>query len=331
MFKIKSLFLITLLLSTTVNYCQYTDVINSNQPGKSMGAFSVGETVFQAELGFYGYNEKHNLQYYEASGLGSDLTLRYGAFLEQLEFILDLQYQYEWYEATLEDKTSSGLSQTFFGAKYLIYDPLKKHDKTKPNLYSWKANHKFSWKQFIPAVGVYGGLNFNLASADAFTRPGYPEDPKVSPKLAVITQNQLGRYVLVINIIADKIGSDRQSLDYVVTLTRGFSPRWSGFIENDGFNSDFYADYYFRGGAAYLVKQNIQIDASIGSNLKDTPSIWGGGIGISWRFDQNYKEILLRIPGDKKDKDKDKKKSKKDKEKEKAKKRADEVEVEKTN
>ena len=330
MFKTKSLLLFSILISSTFSYCQYTDVINSNQPGKSMGAFSVGETVFQAELGFYGYNEKHNLQYYEASGLGSDLMLRYGAFLEQLEFILDIQFQQEWYEATLVDKSSFGLSQTFFGAKYLIYDPLKKHDKTKPNLYSWKANHKFSWKQFIPAVGVYGGFNFNLAG-DTFIRPGYPEDPTISPKLALITQNQLGRYVLVLNIIADKIGSERQSLDYVITLTRGFSPRWSGFIENDGFNSDFYADYYFRGGAAYLLKQNVQIDASIGSNLKDTPSIWGGGFGISWRFDQNYQETMLRIPSDKKDKDKDKKKKKKTKENEKAKKRVDEVEVEKTN
>lgn len=330
MFKIKSLVYFLFLLSTTIHYGQYTDVINSNQPGKSMGAFAVGQTVFQAELGLYGYSESHSLQGYDANGFGTDLSLRYGAFLEQLEFILELQYQLEWYQAPLVDKSTAGLSQTILGAKYLIYDPLKKHDKTKPNLYSWKANHKFSWKQFIPAVGVYGGLNFNLADNN-FERPGYPDEPTVSPKFMAITQNQFGRYVLVMNFIVDKIGSERQSLDYVITLTRGFSPRWSGFIENDGFNSDFYADLYFRGGAAYLLKKNIQIDASVGSNFKDTPSIFGGGIGLSWRFDENYKETMLRIPSDKKKEVKKKKKSGKKEDKTKKRKDEVEVEVEKTN
>ncbi len=326
MLKIKLLLLLPLLFTASLNYAQFTDVINSNRPGLSMGAFSVGKTVFQAELGFYGYDESHDTQNYDAQGIGSNLSLRYGAFLEQLEFDLQLQYQQEWYQANLVDNSTSGLSQSIIGAKYLVYDPLKKQDKTKPNLYSWKANHKFSWKQFIPAVAVYAGANLNLAG-DSFARPGIPEDPSISPKAMIITQNQLGRYVFVTNIIADKIGSDLQSIDYVVTLTRGINQRWSAFIESNGYYGDYYSDAFIRGGAAYLVKQNIQIDASISTNFKSTPSIFGGGIGVSWRFDQNYQEVMTRIPNDDKDKDK----NKKDKKKDKSKKRLDEVEVEKTN
>ena len=69
----------------------------------------------------------------------------------------------------------------------------------------------------------------------------------------------------------------------------------------------------FRLGAAYLLKENLQIDASIGANIKDTPSYMLAGIGVSWRFDENYKEIFLRIQGDDKNdkKGKDKKKKKK--------------------
>ncbi|KAB1154858.1 transporter [Flavobacterium luteum] len=323
MFKIKSLLLVSLLLYTTAHYGQFTDVINSNRPGESMAAFSVGKTVFQAELGLYGFKEKHELLNYEANGFGSNLDFRYGAFLEQLEFIVNFQYQYENFTAPMVNINQNGLKKTIIGAKFLVYDPYKKYIE-KPNLYSWKANHKFSYRQFIPAVGIYAGLNINL-SDNVFIRPQIPNDPNISPKFMVLTQNQFGKFVLCTNIILDKFSSEKQSIDYVVTLTRGFNSRWSGFLENQGFNSDYYSDAIFRTGAAFLVKQNIQIDASIGVNYKDTPSVLAGGVGLSWRFDKNYSEVLYRIPKEK-DKKKSKADKKKDKKKEKDKKRLDEIE-----
>jgi hypothetical protein len=42
--------------------------------------------------------------------------------------------------------------------------------------------------------------------------------------------------------------------------------KWSGFVENQGFKSDFYSDR--RGGVAYLINNNLQIDASISTILK---------------------------------------------------------------
>ena len=39
---------------------QYTEQINSNRPGYSIGAFSVGKGVIQAETGFEFRNYKHN-------------------------------------------------------------------------------------------------------------------------------------------------------------------------------------------------------------------------------------------------------------------------------
>lgn len=320
MVSIRSFFLFFAFLTTTLNYSQFTDVINSNRPGESMGGFSVGKTVFQAELGIYGINEKHDVNDYKANGYGSKLSLRYGAILEQLEFNLDLQYQKDWYKSDLINETRSGLKQTTLGVKYLFYDPNKKPDK-KPNFMSWKANHKFSYKNLIPSVGLYAGVNIN--SRDPFSSP---KEPKISPKAVLITQNQFGKQVLVINFIADKIATDYSSYSYIITLTRGFDPRWSGFIENQGIKSDFYSDVIFRGGAAFLIQENIQIDASVGTNYKDTPSLFFGGIGLSWRFDENYSEVMTRIPKEKKGKD-DKGKDKKGKDKNK--KRLDEVEGEK--
>ncbi|HEX9981119.1 MAG TPA: transporter [Flavobacterium sp.] len=310
-------FVITGLLIASTASAQFTDVINSNRPGQSMAAFSVGRTVFQAETGLYGINENHDLLKYDASGYGAELNLRYGAFFEQFEIILESQYQRDHYQSETIDEYRSGLRQMRLGAKYLVYDPNKNYER-KPNLYSWRANHSFNWHDFIPAVGVYAGFNMNF-----FNSPysGLGEE-KISPKVMLLTQNQFGRWVLVGNIYVDKIITNYMTYGYVVTVTRGFNDRWSGFIENQGIKSDLYADGIFRLGAAFLIKENIQVDASIGKNIKETPGIITGGIGLSWRFDENYKDVFIRAPEDEKGKDKDKKdkKAKKDK-----KKRVDEV------
>lgn len=319
MMNIKTFFLLGFILISTTQYAQYTDIINSNRPGKSMSAFSVGKTVIQAEVGLYGIREKHDLSRYEANGFGTELDVRYGAFFDQFEFTLNTQYQYDWYQAPLINDTRGGFKQVTVGAKYLVYDPFIKQDK--PNIYSWKANHKFNWKQFIPAVAVYAGLNFNLGD-NPFT---FPTDRTISPKVMVITQHHFGsKWVWVNNIIADKYMTDYPTLGIISTMTRGFNMRWSGFLEFQGYKSDWYADTVFRLGAAYLVRENIQLDASFTKNVKDTPSLLLANVGMAWRFDSNYETNYKRVKGEKKSK-KDKKSKT-----EKGKKRKDEVELEKT-
>ena len=319
MMNIKTFFLVGFLLISATQYAQYTDIINSNRPGKSMSAFSVGKTVIQAEVGLYGIREDHDLSRYEANGFGTELDVRYGAFFDQFEFTLNTQYQYDWYQAPLINDTRGGFKQVTVGAKYLVYDPFIKQDK--PNIYSWKANHKFNWKQFIPAVAVYAGVNFNLGD-NPFT---FQTDRTISPKVMVITQNHFGsKWVWVNNIIADKYMTDYPTLGIISTMTRGFNMRWSGFLEFQGYKSDWYADTVFRLGAAYLVRENIQLDASFTKNVKDTPSFLLANVGMAWRFDSNYETNYKRVKGEKKSK-KDKKSKA-----EKGKKRKDEVELEKT-
>ncbi len=318
MFKTKLLAIAITVFTTISSFGQFTDVINSNRPGESMAAFSVGKNVYQIESGLYGINEKHALLGTKATGFGVDLNFRAGLFFEQLEFILELQHQTDSYQTALGTEGRSALKQTIIGAKYLIYDPYKNYEE-KQNIMSWKANHKFKWRQFIPAVAAYAGVNLNFDNPYTFEN-----DPVISPKIMVMTQNQFsGGLVFVTNIIVDKVTTDFPSYGYVITLTKGFNEKWSGFLENQAYKSDFYSDVLFRGGAAYLIKENIQLDASVTSNFKDTPSIFYGGIGVSWRFDKNYKPVLIQSGKDKKEDDKDKK-GKKDKKK----KRKDQIEPE---
>lgn len=279
MCKIKTLIIVAFFMFPLMQYGQYTDQINSNRPGETMSAFSVGKSVIQVESGIYGIKENHSIQNYDANGFGIDMTLRWGLFKEQLELIADLQYQ-------------SAFKQTVLGAKYLIYDPFKNYER-KINLYSWKANRAFNWHQLIPAVSIFAGANITLADNPYYFSPY----AAISPKIALITQNHLGdgSLVLITNIIADFIGTDYPSYGYGITLTKGFNKNWSGFIENQGYMSDFYSDAIVRCGAAYLLHDDLQIDASISKSLKTTPSMLYGGVGLSWRYDAGYKEVRMKV------------------------------------
>jgi hypothetical protein len=293
-----------------------------------MSAFSVGKTVIQAEMGVNYNKETNAAAQYDGQILASDLTLRYGVLYEQLELIGNIEYLNETRTFPSIDIHETGINRATIGAKYLVYDPERDYEK-KPNLYSWKANHQFNWRQFIPAVALYGGAHLNLAR-DKFLRSGIPKDNAFTLKGMILTQNQFGRYTFLTNIILDRFPSETMSFDYVLTMTRGFNSRLSGFIEIQGFNNLYYKDHYFRTGAAYLVRQNLQVDASIGSNFQGAPNIVFGGIGASWRFDANYQDVMLRIPKEDKRSKLDKKSDKlKDKKKEKENKRIDAVEGDK--
>jgi hypothetical protein len=319
--KLKLLVLFLCLFFFENIYAQHTDVINSNRPGESMSGFAVGKTVIQIESGIKSTSEKHELLDYSAKGFIVDFNARYGFFREQLEAILEVDYQSDNYVSEDLNKRRKGVKSTTLGLKYLIYDPFKNYEE-EVNIYSWKANHKFKWHQFIPVVSAYAGMNLNFSSNEFL----YNDAPlnRISPKVMAITQNIFpGAWVFVTNIFIDRIGTNYQSLGYVVTLTKGFNDQWSGFIENKGIKGDYYSDGLFTVGAAYLFNSNFQMDASFSKNYKYTPSLTYAGIGVSWRSDTNYKAVMIRAP--KKEKKKDK--STKGKDKEKAKKRLDEVQL----
>ncbi|MGE6355615.1 transporter [Flavobacterium sp. NPDC079362] len=310
MLKNKNLLIAAFCLVPQFFFAQYTDIINSNRPGETMSAYAVGKSVIQAELGVYGIKEKHDLLDYDASGFGTDLTLRYGAFLEQLEFIVDLQYQTENFDTPYTSYKKNNFKQTVLGAKYLIYDPYRNYKK-EANIYSYKANRSFNWHELIPAVSVFAGANFVGADNPyAFgSHSQYSSSQfSISPKVMLITQNLFGggKWVFVTNIIADYVTTDYPSYGYVLTLTHGFNDKWSGFVENQGYKSDLYSDAIARGGAAYLINSNLQVDASVSTNFKNTPSVLYGGVGVSWRYDGSYKEKQMEFKAkDKAKKNKD--------------------------
>ncbi len=283
---LKSLLVALVLINCNSLFAQYTEVINSNRPGLSRSAFSVGTKVLQFEVGPSYVNEKRTpVPKSEVSGFAVDFAARYGLLFEQLEINIEGNYQNDTktnFTAITTEEKRSNFRYLTVGAKYLIFDPYKNAEDEKPNLYSWKANHSFKWKSLIPAVAVYVGAHYDSQN-NPYTAPGVEG---FSPKIMVATQNNFnGGWVFVMNLSKDRIGTDQSDFSYILTLTHSFSPKWVVFGETQGIQSDFYADNLLRVGGAYLWDKNFQLDTALTFNTKDTPSVLNVTFGASYRLD----------------------------------------------
>ena len=106
------------------SFSQYTEVINSNRPGVSRSAFSVGTNVIQFEVGPYILNEEHAQLKREDKSFGIDFSARYGLMLEELE--LNVEGTFQSTKITFTNTVSNEDNFNYFkilniGAKYLVY------------------------------------------------------------------------------------------------------------------------------------------------------------------------------------------------------------------
>ena len=291
--RVYNIFLFLFAGCLTAN-AQYTETINSNRPGASQGAFSVGTGVLQFEAGGYYGNDNHTLRRTDTDIFGADYAVRYGLFFEALEISLIGSFQSETSTLAMAgndlEYSQSGFRTNTLGAKYLIFDPSRSIKPDKPNLYSWKANQKFKWKTLIPAVAVYAGANFSFGD-NPYLAPG---ESTISPKFILSTQNNwAGGWVFVTNLILDKISDVNPTYAGIFTLTHAFTPQFAGFLEYQGIISNIYADDLARTGVAYLIGSNLQFDISGLINFKNTPSRWQLAAGFSYRFDMHTQDEVL--------------------------------------
>ncbi len=299
------LLLITIFLSGLMASAQYTEKINSNRPGTSQGAFSVGNNVLQLEGGIGFGKEKHDIFDTKTNVFNFDYSVRYGLLIEQLEIRLNGRFRADGVKQIVganEQKINrSDFEINTLGAKYLIYDPYKrpkKIDSTYASLKSWKEHHRFKWKTLIPAVSAYAGVNF-ISADNPFT---FPEDQSISPKFVIATQNNWftsygGDWAFVTNVIIDKITTENPAFGLIMTATHTVNDKWAGFLEYQVQKSDFYSDNIMRIGGAYLFNQDVQFDANLAFNFKDTPSIFTCSFGASYRFDWHTKDEIIEKPG----------------------------------
>lgn len=217
------------IFSAFFSHSQYTEIINSNRPGSSHGAFAVGVNVFQLETGVSGQSLKHsNLNNSKIDGLNFNYLFRYGFLNEKLEVFLDGNI----ITRNILDKNyindySTDLSETIIGKqtlgfKYLFFDPYKNKKWHGENVYSWNAGRKIKLTDFIPAISAIVGSSFNFDDRiqydDLFFKVKQPLNPDlfndgimriinfyqpeqtISPFIGLATQHHFkGRWVVVNN------------------------------------------------------------------------------------------------------------------------------------
>ena len=308
-----NLVLLTIFFATQICFGQYTEVINSNRPGLSQSAFSVGKKILQFEIGPYIINEKRSLHpSYDLKGHGVDFAVHYGIFKEELELNIQGIFQNDEKLLQTEENKRANFKQLSIGAKYLIYDPNKNREE-KVNLYSYHANRGFKWRHLIPAIAASAGFNYDTKNNPYLS--GGVEG--VSYNASIITQsNFYGGWVFVSNFLLNRISSNQEDFHYILTLTHSFNPKWVVFAEKHGIKSDFYADNLMRFGGGYLLNKDLQLDSSFTLNLKDTPSVFNINFGVSYRIDR-HEDILKKnnksAKSERKRRSRNRKKSKKKK------------------
>lgn len=276
---------------------QYTELINSNRPGESQGAYAVGANVLQFEVGYSYGEDTHDLLNTKRSINAVDATLKYGLLFEALEISLRARqesHEIDFLVGNVESFKISGFTDALLGAKYLFFDPQKHLPEELPNLYSYHDNFKFKWRHIIPSISVYGGVRLDFTG-----------NPSIQSKedgffgvVALITQNNWNKWVLVNNIIVDRITAEYMSTSWIATLTRSFNPRFATFGEYQVIKNELYSDNIARGGFAYLFTKDFQVDISGLYNFKNTPSRWNLGLGLSYRIDMHKEDELIKRDGD---------------------------------
>lgn len=267
---------------------QYTEIINSKRPGFSESPYSIGTNVYQFETGFFYRNSDNPSILSNPNTYGSDLYFRYGKFSEKLEFDLNLAYQFDEVKNLFGDNYYiNGLSDLTVGAKYLIRQQ-EFADRSK-EIRSFKKRYAFDWKRLIPSIGVYAGVHTKFISKD------YKEDD-ISYKLALLLQNDFtDRLVVLTNLIADKYTTDDEFYKYIITMTYAIDQNYSFFIENQGrYQDKFSPQYQFGTGLAYLINENLQIDAAARTNFFDNYTYTYFSTGLAWRLDRHRDSLIIK-------------------------------------
>jgi gas vesicle protein len=272
------------LWSTTSFLAQYTEIVNSNQPGFSESPYSVGSGVYQLENNFFLRSIRLAPNFSRKLYGGVDLGFRTSFFSEKLEFNAQLNYQQD--QVAFENIYNNGFGRLTVGSKYLIYQQEFK-DKTK-EIRSWRKRGAFDKKRLIPSVGVSFGIN-----AD-FLNEIYGSG-NISSKIGILLQHNLTRnFNIINNFYYNNVGTDFPEFSHIITATQSLQNNYSIFFENQTVFQKNQNNTNLGLGLAYLYSKDLQINTAGRFLFEGKAKGFYGSLGFSYRIDNHqdsYKEI----------------------------------------
>jgi len=228
--------------------------INSDRPGQCLNAQTAGAMTVQLQSGFNFSRYQINLG---STFLGNHnrinipVDIRFG-LLPKLELNTSFSYTHRSYSENLMIPSRSGFPSPNLGARYEVL----RGDGIKPQL-ALQAN-----LSFLSHNGTFQQNNFGSS-------------------FYAITSNRFNNFTVNTNLGMVFTGSGNNSPIYTYVLNFGYnvSDKLGVFVEGFGRFNNF--SYSLDAGMAYLVNNNLQIDA-FGGWLGDRD--WFAEVGVSWRY-----------------------------------------------
>ena len=249
----KNFFVFISFIMPMIMLGQYAENIRTGRPGQSIGAFTVGEDVFQVQSGVTYTN------FQDALG-GPDDTYEFSnvfrlGIWEKFELSGVVRYRSEEFAFPTRNRIS-GVSSTQIGARYNITGR----------------------RGALPAIGIQGRLLLRLQQEE-FRRAN------LGTQLALAAGNRITDWMSYGTNLALLWPGNGTGPVELYTFALGFSltDRISSMVEVYGRLEDFTTNY--NAGLGYLVTSDFKVDVSAGVNGSNTREYWFVDAGASFRFD----------------------------------------------
>jgi hypothetical protein len=275
--KNKYLFLILLLFAAKISFAQYSEVINSDRPGQSISANTVGARNLQMQMGGeYAQATLRNSDFQNGMHGGVvGLLVRYGIWRS-----FDLGFGFS--HVTIDNIQSTRLNTRSSSTSFMLRGRVNFLEGNKRR----------------PSLGMDVEVRFPDPQTERYT-------DFIAPTFTLILNQQIGeRLTLASNIGAR--WSNTPTGTYTVNLGAYMSKRAKIFVEHYGefftqkFNSSTGRDAELiwsgrvNGGFAFVVYKDVQLDISAGyGGYENGRKDWYVGGGFSWRVHFKKREKSL--------------------------------------
>lgn len=256
-FQKPSLIFFLFLIAHLQSFAQYNETIRTARPGKSVGPFTTGKSVFQIQSGFNIQNQENSSSDISGDVITQFNSLRFGVS-ERVEIRSAFSYRDQVTQSGDSEFSANGINFWNVGLRVNL------------------ANNAGTNK---PSIGIQGDVGLTTVSSDY--EPKY-----LSPRLLFILGTKLYKSIqLMTNLGTQWSGATgKQSAIYTLNLGFPITKKLRGFIENYGSyqESDFITRYDT--GLGYLANNNLAFDISVGYGENNSLTEYFIDFGISYRF-----------------------------------------------
>jgi hypothetical protein len=248
MFRPLSILSLTLYWNTLVAQ----DKIETDRPSETYSTQTLSKKQFQVELGF----QKEQLNHQDYTVQHPETELRLG-ITDKLE--LRSRVVAETQKLYTEEEFRYGLTPIELGTKINFFE---------------SANQKFT-SSFIGYIGIPV-----LNSED--------HDPgKAFHRLRLLFENKLKEQLKLEYNIGTEWNSEEHEQNWVFTISpqAKLADRWTIYVEEFSyFHKNSLPQHHLQGGLAYIIGNNVQVDASGGLGLNSASPEYIINAGLSFRL-----------------------------------------------